>query len=140
LAVVGPIVDGVVDLAVGPGHGTAGAGAAAIAGEQHDSLVGGGDAAGPTEVQCAAGVVVEDGQVVVGVAGHLDDGGHGQQAAGGGEGLSAAGFEFLQGGRDDDRGRRNSAPTTFGLRPTERKPETGHPITLGGRFRSSPWI
>ena len=31
LAVVGPIVYGVVDLAVGPGHGTAGAGTAATA-------------------------------------------------------------------------------------------------------------
>ena len=45
LAVVGPITYGVMDLAVGPGHGTAGASTAAIPGEQHDSVVGGGDAA-----------------------------------------------------------------------------------------------
>ena len=74
LAVVGPIVYGVMDLAVGPGHGTAGAATAAVPGEQHDSLVGGGDAACSAEVECTAGVFVEDGQVVVGVAGQLDDG------------------------------------------------------------------
>jgi hypothetical protein len=49
-------------------------GAAVVAGEQHDSLVGGGDAACPPEVQRTAGVFVEDGQVVVGVTGHPDDG------------------------------------------------------------------
>jgi hypothetical protein len=56
-------------------------------------------------MQCTAGVFVEDGQVVVGVAGHPDHGRHGQQGSGGGDGLSDTGFEFLQGGGDDDGGR-----------------------------------
>ena len=105
LAAVGPIGYRVVDLAVGPAHGAAGAGTAAVSGEQHDSLVGRGDAPGAPEVQCTAGVFVEDGQVVVGVAGQLDDGRHRQQASGGGDGLPAAGFQLLQGGGDDDGGR-----------------------------------
>ena len=91
-----------MDLAVDPGHGTAGACTAAIPGVQHDSLGGRGDAAGAPEMQRTAGVFVEDCQVVVGVAGHADDGRHGQQASGCGDGSPAAGFEFLQGGGDDD--------------------------------------
>jgi hypothetical protein len=52
-----------------------------------------------------AGVFVEDCQVVVGVAGQPDQRRHGQQAAGGGDGLPAPGrFEVLPGG-DDDGGR-----------------------------------
>ena len=48
---------------------------------------------------------VEDTQVVIGVAGQLDDGGHGEKGAGGGDGLPAAGFEFLQRGGHDEGAR-----------------------------------
>ena len=46
--------------------------------------------------------VVEDGQVVVGVAGEPDHIRHRQQGAAAGERLAGAGFQFLQRGGDDD--------------------------------------
>src|SRR5436305_14768102 len=61
LAIVGPVVDRVVYLAVGPGYNAAGAGTAPIPGQQHDALISGGDAPGAPQIQCAAGVSVENG-------------------------------------------------------------------------------
>ena len=50
LAVVGPVVDRVMDLAVGPGYCAAGPCTAAVPGQQYDSLVGRGDAAGAPQM------------------------------------------------------------------------------------------
>jgi hypothetical protein len=68
--------------------------AAAVVGVQHDSLVGRSDAARSPEKQCTARVFVKDCQIVVGVAGHPDHGGHGQQASG--DRLPTAGLQLLQ--------------------------------------------
>ncbi len=73
VAVVGPVAQRVVDLAAVGGYGAAGFGAAAVAGDEHDPLGGGGDASGAEQVQCLSGGLVEDGQPVVGVAGQADD-------------------------------------------------------------------
>ena len=77
VAVVVPVGDGVVGLGVVAGGGAAGAGAAAVAVEQHDALGGGGEAFGASEVERFVGVLVVDGEVVVGGGGHADEVGHG---------------------------------------------------------------
>ena len=59
-------------LGAAAGHGAAGSGAAAIARVQHDALPGRGAAPTAEKLQRNVGGLVEDGQVVVGVAGHPD--------------------------------------------------------------------
>ena len=51
----------------------------------------------PPEMERTAGVFVEDCQVLVGVTGHPDDGRHGQQGGGGGDGLSVSRIRVLAG-------------------------------------------
>ncbi len=72
-AAVGPFVD-VVDLGEVSGFVASGAGAAAFLVVQHDPLISGRDAFGAAQPQrLASDPPVEEGQVVVGVAGHPDD-------------------------------------------------------------------
>lgn len=71
LAAVGPLVH-VVHLAVIRRPIALRVGAATVLGRQHDSLVLGGCSFRPLQVQCAP-IVVEDGQVVMGVTGHPDE-------------------------------------------------------------------
>jgi hypothetical protein len=73
-----------------------------VIGVQDQSLVAGGDAFGSAEVERAAVVGVEDAQVVVGVGGHADEVGDGQQGAAGGDGDSGGGVQLVEGGGDDD--------------------------------------
>ena len=89
-----------VCLAPGGGAGAGGEAAASVSGDEHDALVGGGDAFGAAEVEGSA-VVVEDGEVVVGVGGHSDGVADGDAGAGGGHGVAAAGVEVFQGHGDD---------------------------------------
>ena len=103
-AALGPFVN-VVDLAEVPGYVAAGRGAAAIFRVQHDSLIGGGDPFGATQIQRALVVPVEHAQVVPGVGGHPDEVFHRQQCAAGGEGVSGRRGQLLDGGGGDDRDR-----------------------------------
>ena len=105
VAVVGPVAQGVVDLAAVGGYGAAGFGAAAVAGDEHDPLRRRGDPFGAKQVQRLSGGVVEDGQPVMGVPGQADDVFDRHEGAAAGGTNSGAGFEVLQGGADDDRGR-----------------------------------
>ncbi|BBZ44214.1 hypothetical protein MPRM_14950 [Mycobacterium parmense] len=98
----GPVGD-VVDFAVVAADGAAGRGAAAILAVEHDSLGGGGQAFGVVQRQGFA--PVEDRQVVMGMAGQADHVGHWQPRAAAGEAAPGGGFEFGQGGGDDDAGR-----------------------------------
>ena len=92
-----------MDLAAVGAHGAAGFGAAAVAGDEHDALGGGGDASGTEEIQCLSGGLVEDRQPVVGVAGQADDVADGHHGAAAGNSDPGTGFEVLQGGANDDR-------------------------------------
>ncbi len=70
LSVIGPIAGGVMDLAAVGGHGAARFCAAPVAGDEHDPLRRGGDAAGAEQIQRRTGGPVEHREVVVGVSGH----------------------------------------------------------------------
>ena len=81
----GPVKGCVVGLAAVAGHGAAGEGAAAVAFVHDDALVGVGDAFGAAQPQGASVGFVEQGQVVVAVAGHPDEVGDREAGAGGGD-------------------------------------------------------
>ena len=85
VAAVLPVFGGVVDHAVIPGRVAAGSGAATIFGVQNDSLIGRSDAFGSAQPQRLPVDPVEQGQIVVGVAGHPDQVRDRQQGAAGGD-------------------------------------------------------
>ena len=114
--------------------GARGFGAAAVAGDQHQPLRDGSGAPGPEQVQGGAGRPVEHRQVMVGVAagGEVQDVGERQDGAATANTDPGAGFQVLQGGAHDDRGRQSVVLTQLCL-VQRSPPDEGHGVVAALR-------